>query len=65
MSSSASRTAGAAAAAGTATTPLAPADNLEITTDVRSVYQSVLQDWLGNPDPTYERKYKPIHGLFV
>jgi uncharacterized protein (DUF1501 family) len=45
-------------------TVLAPADNLVMTTDVRSVYQSVLQDWLGNPDPTYERKYEPIKGLF-
>ena len=45
-------------------TPMAPADNLMMTTDVRSVYQSVLQDWLANPDPTYERKHEPIAGLF-
>jgi uncharacterized protein (DUF1501 family) len=45
-------------------TPMAPADNLAMTTDVRSVYQSVLQDWLGNPDPTYERKHEPVAGLF-
>jgi uncharacterized protein (DUF1501 family) len=41
-----------------------PADNLEMTTDVRSVYQSLLQEWLSNPDPTYEKKYKAIPGLF-
>jgi len=46
-------------------TTIAPADNLDMTTDVRSVYQSVLQDWLGNPDPSYERKHAPVHGLFV
>jgi uncharacterized protein (DUF1501 family) len=46
-------------------TPLAPADNLEMTTDVRSVYQSVLQDWLGNPDPLYDRRYAPVGGLFA
>jgi uncharacterized protein (DUF1501 family) len=46
-------------------TPKAPADNLEMTTDVRGVYQSVLQEWLGNPDPSYERRYKPIEGLFA
>lgn len=42
-----------------------PADNLEMTTDVRSVYQSLLQEWLGNPDPSYEKKHKPVEGLFV
>ena len=30
-----------------------PADNLAMTTDLRRVYQSVLQQWLGDPDPNY------------
>jgi uncharacterized protein (DUF1501 family) len=46
-------------------TTRAPADNLEMTTDVRRVYQSVLEDWLHNPDPDYGKKYRPIEGLFV
>lgn len=46
-------------------TTRAPADNLVMTTDVRSVYQSVLEDWLHNPDPGYGKKYRPIPGLFV
>jgi uncharacterized protein (DUF1501 family) len=41
-----------------------PADNLEMTTDVRRVYQTVLEEWLGNPDPDYERRYGPLEGLF-
>ncbi len=39
-----------------------PADNLAMTTDVRSVYQSVLGDWLGDPDPLYAR-IAPVRGL--
>jgi uncharacterized protein (DUF1501 family) len=46
-------------------TPRAPADNLDMTTDVRRVYQSILEDWLHNPDPSYERKHRPLTGLFV
>lgn len=39
-----------------------PADNLGMTTDVRSVYRTVLEDWLGDPDPLYARM--PRLGLF-
>ena len=46
-------------------TTRAPADNLVMTTDVRRVYQSVLEDWLHNPDPDYGKRYRPIEGLFV
>jgi uncharacterized protein (DUF1501 family) len=46
-------------------TPRSPADNLEMTVDIRSVYQSVLEDWLHNPDPGYSKKFRPIQGLFV
>ena len=42
----------------------APADNLEMTTDLRSVFQSVLGSWLGDPDPLY-RKIAPLPGLFT
>ena len=41
----------------------APADNLGMTMDLRRVYQSVLTDWLANPDPMF-KKYRPINGLF-
>ena len=41
----------------------APADNLRMTTDLRRVYQSVLTDWLEDPDPTY-KKQQPLGGLF-
>jgi uncharacterized protein (DUF1501 family) len=44
-------------------TTAAPADNLRMTTDLRRVYQSVLTDWLADPDPMF-RKYRPIGGLF-
>lgn len=36
------------------TTALAE-DNLRMTTDVRSVYRTVLDDWLHDPDPLYAR----------
>lgn len=45
-------------------TPLAPADNLEKTTELRSVYQSVLQSWLADPEGPYD-PYGPVPGLFV
>ena len=32
-----------------------PADNLEMTTDLRKLIQSVLTSWLGNPDPAYDK----------
>jgi uncharacterized protein (DUF1501 family) len=41
-----------------------PADNLEMTTDVRSVYQAVLTSWLGDPDPAYAKKHTALPGLF-
>jgi uncharacterized protein (DUF1501 family) len=41
----------------------APADNLRMTTDLRRVYQSVLEDWLADPDPLY-KKHRPLGGLF-
>ena len=34
-------------------TPLLPTDNLAMTTDLRSLVQTVLQTWLGDPDPGY------------
>lgn len=43
-------------------TTKAPADNLAMTTDVRRVYQTLLEGWLHDPDPLYER-LGPIHGL--
>ncbi|MEA3075196.1 MAG: hypothetical protein QOF60_104 [Actinomycetota bacterium] len=43
-------------------TTLAPADNLPPTTDLRSVYQAVLQNWLHDPDPLYGA---PMPGLFA
>ncbi|MEY2474581.1 MAG: hypothetical protein QOK28_3910 [Actinomycetota bacterium] len=46
-------------------TTAAPADNLAMTTDVRHVYQAVLQSWLHNPDPLYnDAESGPLHGLF-
>jgi uncharacterized protein (DUF1501 family) len=39
-----------------------PADNLAMTTDMRSVYQTLLTDWLYDPDPLYQR-IRPIDGL--
>ena len=44
-------------------TTAAPADNLRMTMDLRRVYQSVLTDWLADPDPMF-RKHRPIPGLF-
>jgi uncharacterized protein (DUF1501 family) len=44
-------------------TTVAPADNLRMTTDLRSVYQSVLTDWLADPDPLF-KKFRPVGGLF-
>ena len=41
----------------------APADNLTMTTDLRSVYGAVLQSWLSDPDPMYDRSALP--GLFT
>ena len=42
------------------------ADNLAMTTDVRHVYQAVLQSWLHNPDPLYnDAEAGPLRGLFV
>lgn len=41
-----------------------PADNLMMTTDLRSVYQSVLQNWLRDPEPLYKSN-QPIPGLFT
>ena len=46
---------------GTGTT-LAPADNLVPTTDFRSVYQAVLQEWLADPEPELG---DPLPGLFA
>ena len=40
-----------------------PADNLAMTTDLRRVYEAVLTNWLGNPDPLY-RRHAPLPGLF-
>ncbi len=44
-------------------TTRAPADNLRMTMDMRRVFQSVLTEWLHDPDPLY-RPYRPIPGLF-
>lgn len=43
-------------------TPLLPADNISMTTDLRALYQAVLQQWLGDPDPLYA---DPLPGLFL
>jgi uncharacterized protein (DUF1501 family) len=46
-------------------TTAAPADNLAMTTDLRHLYQAVLQGWLANPDPLYtDARSGPLHGLF-
>jgi uncharacterized protein (DUF1501 family) len=39
-----------------------PVDNLPMTTDLRQVYQALLQQWLGDPDPLYTT---PLPGLFL
>jgi uncharacterized protein (DUF1501 family) len=36
-------------------TAAAPADNLVMTTDVRRLYATLLDDWLHDPDPLYRR----------
>lgn len=43
-------------------TTMLPADNLMQTTDVRTVFQAVLQQWLGDPDPLFAA---PLTGLFA
>jgi len=43
-------------------TTLLPADNLAQTTEVRSVFQGILQQWLGDPDPIFST---PLSGLFA
>jgi uncharacterized protein (DUF1501 family) len=45
-------------------TPALPADNLVKTTELRQVYQAVLQQWLQDPDPSYQNNYEPLPGLF-
>jgi uncharacterized protein (DUF1501 family) len=46
-------------------TTLAPAKNLTMTTDLRHVYQAVLQGWLHDPDPAYaDARTGPLHNLF-
>jgi len=42
-----------------------PADNLTMTTDLRRVYAAVLESWLGDPEPLYERGVRPLSGLFT
>ena len=42
-----------------------PKANLFMTTDLRRLYQSSLEWWLGNPDPGYETKYQPLANLFT
>jgi uncharacterized protein (DUF1501 family) len=41
-----------------------PADNVTMTTDLRRVYQSVLESWLGDSEPLY-RKVGIVPGLFT
>lgn len=42
-----------------------PADNLNMTVDLRRLYQSALEGWLGNPDPDYSSGYQPLANLFT
>lgn len=42
-----------------------PADNLNMTVDLRRLYQSALTSWLGNPDPGYDTRYEPLANLFT
>jgi hypothetical protein len=44
--------------------PTAPADNLAMTTDLRSLYQAVLTHWLSDPDPVWGSRMQPLPGLF-
>lgn len=46
-------------------TTLVPADNLFKTTELRQVYEAVLQNWLQDTDPAYETPYPPLPGLFT
>jgi uncharacterized protein (DUF1501 family) len=46
-------------------TTAAPADNLVMTTDVRRVYQAVLEKWLHDPDPLYGTNFPALAGLFA
>jgi uncharacterized protein (DUF1501 family) len=46
-------------------TPMAPADNLGMTTDLRSLYQAVLTHWLSDPDPIWGKGMQPLPGLFA
>ena len=43
----------------------APADNLMMTTDMRTVYQTVLTNWLENPEPEYSQGFGEIPGLIT
>jgi uncharacterized protein (DUF1501 family) len=43
-------------------TTLAPLDNITATTDLRAVYQALLQEWLADPEPLYG---SPLAGLFT
>jgi uncharacterized protein (DUF1501 family) len=43
-------------------TTLAPRDNITATTDLRAVYQALLQEWLADPEPMYG---SPLAGLFT
>ena len=45
-------------------TPTLPADNLNMTVDLRRLYQAALESWLGNPDPDYSSTYQPLANLF-
>jgi uncharacterized protein (DUF1501 family) len=42
-----------------------PADNLNMTVDLRRLYQAALESWLGNPDPDYSNTYLPLANLFT
>jgi uncharacterized protein (DUF1501 family) len=46
-------------------TPTMPADNLAMTTDLRTLYQAVLTHWLSDPDPIYSTRVPPLAGLFA
>lgn len=43
-------------------TTLAPLDNITPTTDIRAVYQALLEEWLADPDPLFG---SPLPGLFT
>jgi uncharacterized protein (DUF1501 family) len=46
-------------------TTLAPADNLTMTTDLRTVYQALLENWLNDTEPGYGTSYPALPGLFT